>query len=154
VPPNPIQPVIQRSKDKELPPLSTFMRKIAILITLTMLLASLAGCAGDDDDRASPVGEWWTAETMAVDFNEDGTLIDGEGNSGTWSTDGDSLTLSIDNGDDEELTFIYAVEGDWLWLMPVDDDDCNVLSSESISPISEDEWDDRVSEQTPPSFCE
>ena len=151
MPPNPIQPVIQRSKDKELPPLSTFMRKIAILITLTMLLASLAGCAGDDDDGASPVGEWWTAETMAADFNEDGTLIDGEGNSGTWSTDGDSLTLSIDNGDDEELTFIYAVEGDWLWLMPVDDDDCNVLSSESIS---EDEWDDRVSEQTPPSMCE
>ena len=36
-------------KNKELPYLSTFMRKIAILITLTMLLASLAGCAGDDD---------------------------------------------------------------------------------------------------------
>ena len=151
MPPNPIQPVIQRSKDKELPPLSTFMRKIAILLTLTMLLASLAGCAGDDDDGASPVGEWWSAETMVADFNEDGTLIDGEGNSGTWSTDGDSLTLSIDNGNDEELAFIYAVEGDWLWLMPVDDDDCNVLSSESIS---EDEWDDRVSEQTPPSMCE
>jgi|TARA_B110000116_G_scaffold256136_1_gene255072 hypothetical protein len=32
-----------------------------------------------------------------------------------------------------------------------DDDDCDVLSSESIS---EDEWDDRVSEQTPPSMCE
>jgi len=121
-----------------------------------MLLASLAGCAGDDDDGASPVGEWWTAETMAVDFNEDGTLIDGEGNSGTWSTDGDSLTLSIDNGDDEELTFSYAVEGDWLWLKLVEvnsspeNEDCGALSSESIS---EDEWDDRVSEQTPPSFC-
>ena len=132
------------------------MKKIAYLLTLTMLLASLAGCAGDDDG-ASPVGEWWTAETMAVDFNEDGTLIDGEGNSGTWSTDGDSLTLSIDNGDDEELTFSYAVEGDWLWLKLVEvnssseDEDCGVLSSESIS---EDEWDDRVSEQTPPSFCE
>jgi hypothetical protein len=142
--------VIQRSKNKKPPLLSTFMRKIAILLTLTMLLASLAGCAGDDDDGASPVGEWWTAETMAIDFNEDGTLITGEGTSGTWSTDGDSLTWSLDNGDDEEVTFSYAVEGDWLWLK-YEDDDCGVLSSESIS---EDEWDDRVSEQTPPSFCE
>ena len=123
------------------------MRKIAILLTLTMLLASLAGCAGDDDDGASPVGEWWTAETMAVDFNEDGTLIDGEGNSGTWSTDGGILTMTID----EANTFNYAVEGDWMWLKLVDDDDCHALSSESIP---NDEYDDRVSELTPPSFCE
>ena len=47
-----IQPVMIVDKNKELPYLSTFMRKIAILITLTMLLASLAGCAGDDDDDA------------------------------------------------------------------------------------------------------
>jgi hypothetical protein len=38
------------------------MRKIAILITLTMLLASLAGCAGD---------------AMIMHFIEDGTLTDG-----------------------------------------------------------------------------
>ena len=127
------------------------MRKIAILLTLTMLLASLAGCAGDDDDDgASLVGEWWIAENMTVDFNEDGTLITGEGLSGTWSADGDSFTWSLDNGDDEEVTFSYAVEGDWLWAKD-EGDDCAVLSSESIS---EDEWDDRVSEQTPPSFCE
>jgi len=31
-----------------------------------------------------------------------------------------------------------------------DDDDCHALSSESID---EAEYDDRVSEQTPPSFC-
>ena len=54
-------------KDKEPPHLNTFMRKIAILITLTMLLASLAGCAGDDGDANSPIGEWWNAETMAMD---------------------------------------------------------------------------------------
>ena len=44
-----IQPVMIVDKNKELPYLSTFMRKIAILITLTMLLACLAGCGGDDD---------------------------------------------------------------------------------------------------------
>ncbi len=125
------------------------MRKVAILLTLTMLLASLAGCAGDDDDGASPVGEWWIKETMAIDFNEDGTLINQEGDSGIWSTDGNSLTFSIDNGDD--VTVRYAVEGDWLWFKADGANDCDVFSSESIS---KDEWNDRVSEQTPPSFCE
>ena len=122
------------------------MKKVAYLLTLTMLLASLAGCAGDDDD-SSPVGEWYSAEAMIMDINEDGTLIDGEGNSGTWSTDGDILTMTIN----DPATFNFAVEGDWMWLKLVDDDDCHALSSESIP---NDEYDDRVSELTPPSFCE
>ena len=123
------------------------MKKVAYLLTLTMLLASLAGCAGDDDDGPSPVGEWYSAEAMIMDISEDGTLIDGEGNSGTWSTDGGILTMTIN----EANTFNYAVEGDWMWLKLVDDDDCHALSSESIP---NDEYDDRVSELTPPSFCE
>ena len=128
------------------------MRKVAILFALTMLAASLAGCAGDDDDGPSPVGEWWSAETMLMDISEDGTLIDGEGNSGTWSTDGDILTMTITAvADNDPATFNFAVEGDWMWIKLVDDDDCHALSSESIS---EDEYDDRVSELTPPSFCE
>ena len=122
------------------------MKKVAYLLTLTMLLASLAGCAGDDDD-SSPVGEWYSAEAMIMDINEDGTLIDGEGNSGTWSTEGDILTMTIN----DPATFNFAVEGDWMWLKLVDDDDCHALSSESIP---NDEYDDRVSELTPPSFCE
>ena len=123
------------------------MRKVAILLTLTMLLASLAGCAGDDDESASPVGEWWKGEGMIMHIIEDGTLIDGEGNSGTWSTEGDILTMTID----EAIEFNYAVEGDWMWIHMVDDDDCHALHPEGIS---NDEYDDRVSELTPPSFCE
>jgi hypothetical protein len=46
--------------------------------------------------------------------------------------------------------FNYSVEGDWLWLKAVPDDECQLRSPE---PISEDEWDARVSEQTPASFC-
>ena len=123
------------------------MRKIAILITLTMLLASLAGCAGDDDgDASSPIGEWWNAETMAMDFWTDGTLIDGEGNSGTWSTEGDILTMTID----EANTYNYAVEEAWLWIKMVDDDDCYALQSESMT---NDAREASLSEQTPPSFC-
>ena len=134
-------------KNKELPYLSTFMRKIAILITLTMLLASLAGCAGDDDgDASSPIGEWWNAETMAMDFWTDGTLIDGEGNSGTWSTDGGILTLTIEEANE----FNYAVEEAWLWIKLVDDDDCYALQSESMT---NDAREASLSEQTPPSFC-
>ena len=146
--PNPIQPVMIVGKDKEPLHLNTFMRKIAILITLTMLLASLAGCAGDDDgDTNSPIGEWWNAETMAMDFWTDGTLIDGEGNSGTWSTDGGILTLTIEEANE----FNYAVEEAWLWIKLVDDDDCYALQSESMT---NDAREASLSEQTPPSFCE
>jgi len=122
------------------------MRKIAMLLTLTMLLASLAGCAGDDDDGPSPVGEWWKGDAMIMHFIEDGSMIDGEGNSGTWSTDGDILTVTIN----DPANFNFAVEGDWLWIQMVDDDDCHALHPEGIS---DDEYDDRVSELTPPSFC-
>ena len=130
------------------PLLSTFMRKIAILITLTMLLASLAGCAGDDDDDdSSPVGDWYSAEAMIMDMNEDGTLIDGEGNSGTWSTDGGILTMTIAEANE----FNYAVEEAWLWIKMVDDDDdCYPLQSESMT---DEEREASLSEQTPPSFC-
>ena len=145
--PNPIQPVMIVGKDKEPLHLNTFMRKIAILITLTMLLASLAGCAGDDDgDANSPIGEWWNAETMAMDFWTDGTLIDGEGNSGTWSTEGGILTLTIEEANE----FNYAVEEAWLWIKLVDDDDCYALQSESMT---NDAREASLSEQTPPSFC-
>ena len=134
-----------KRKDDSLPFQMRYMRKVAILLILTMLLSSLAGCAGDDES-ASPVGEWWSAETMAADISEEGRLIDGDGNSGTWSTDGDLLTITIN----DPATFNYAVEGDWMWLKLVDDEDCPALSSESIP---NDEYDDRVAELTPPSFC-
>jgi len=134
-------------KTKKPPDKLRFMRKIAMLLTLTMLLASLAGCAGDDDgDASSPIGEWWSAEAMLIDMNEDGTLIDGEGNSGTWSTDGDILTMAIE----ESNTYNYAVEDGWLWIKMVDDDDCYPLQSESMT---DEEREASLSEQTPPSFC-
>ena len=135
-----------KRKDDSSPVQMRYMRKIAILLILTMLLSSLAGCAGDDDESASPVGEWASAETLAADISEEGILIDGDGNSGTWSTDGGLLTITIN----DPATFNFAVEGDWMWLKLVDDEDCHALSSESIP---NDEYDDRVSDLTPPSFC-
>ena len=125
------------------------MRTIAILLSLTMLACSFAGCLGGDDagGDASPVGEWYSAEAMLIDMNEDGTLIDGEGNSGTWSTDGGILTMTIDEANE----FNYAVEEAWLWIKMVDDDDdCYPLQSESMT---DEEREASLSEQTPPSFC-
>ena len=131
------------------PLLRKSMKKVAYLLTLTMLLASLAGCAGDDDDDddSSPVGDWYSAEAMIMDMNEDGTLIDGEGNSGTWSTDGGILTMTIAEANE----FNYAVEEAWLWIKMVDDDDdCYPLQSESMT---DEEREASLSELTPPSFC-
>ena len=92
--------------------------------------------------------EWYYQEDMVANISEDGTLITEEGDSGTWSTNNGVITTSIEINEDNE--FNYSVEGDWLWLKAVTDDECHSLSPE---PINEDEWDARVSEQPPASFC-
>ena len=62
----------------------------------------------------------------------------------TWSTDGGILTITIDEANE----FNFAVDGDWMWIQM--GDGCYALHPEGIS---DEEYDDRVSEQTPPSFC-
>ena len=125
-----------------------------MLLTLTMLLASLAGCAGDDDNPSPLVGEWWEGDTMIVHFIENGTYNESEGFRGTWSTDGDTFTI-IHPGQGA-VSFNFTVEGDWMWIRMLADNgtaysgDCQAFHPEGIS---DDEYDDRVSELTPPSFC-
>jgi hypothetical protein len=131
------------------------MRKVAILLTLMMLLGSLVGCLGEDDDDApSLVGDWYEGEEMIIDIKEDGSAVVSDGETGTWSADGDTLTLTFDN-DPKEYTFV--IKGDWLWLKCPgcgdgdDDDNCISLAPEAIN---ESEWDAREDEQTPPAMCE
>ena len=124
------------------------MRKIAILLTLTMLLGSLVGCLGEDDDAPSLVGDWYEGEEMIIDFKEDGSFVTEDGN-GTWSADGDTLTITYSDDPPNEFTFV--IEGDWLWLKDLNDGDCIELAPEALRP---DDWDDRVSAQTTPSMCE
>ena len=134
------------------------MKKIAYLLTLIMLLVPLAGCAGDDDDN-SIEGDWYRYESLVLVIYQNGTLgmgiagpVDDFGN---WSTEGDILTIDFgDNntptGDPRTMIARFAVDGDWLWLLIEDGEDCIPFAPEMID---EDEWDDRVSELTPPSFC-
>ena len=68
------------------------MKKIAYLLTLIMLLVPLAGCAGDENDDNSIVGDWYMAELLALEINQDGTVASLDEN-GSWSTEGDYLTL-------------------------------------------------------------
>jgi len=114
-----------------------------------MLLGSLVGCLGgddDDDDGHSVVGVWYYADSP-MNLKEDGTFVAEDGTTGTWSTDGDSLTVVTDGDTD---TVLFAVEGDWLWLTKDRNGDCTAFAPESID---EDEWEDRVSEKTLPSIC-
>ncbi len=134
------------------------MKKIAYLLTLIMLLVPLAGCAGDDDDN-SIEGDWYRYESLVLVIYQNGTLgmgiagpVDDFGN---WSTEGDILTIDFGDsntptGDPRTMIARFAVDGDWLWLLIEDGEDCIPFAPEMID---EDEWDDRVSELTPPSFC-
>ena len=145
--------------------LPTYMRKKSILIAIVMVSSSLAGCASEDvtppsssAEWHSPVGEWWSVGIMAMEIRENGTLIDSEGNSGTWvgMENSSIINMTITFHESKEIwtiaegaTFTYAVEGDWLWLRQVSHD-CHKLSSESIS---EDEWNASAGDRPPNSFC-
>ena len=111
------------------------MKKIAYLLTLIMLLVPLAGCAGDDDDN-SIEGDWYMAELLALEINQDGTAASPDEN-GSWSTEGDYLTLYFE---DAEPTFRFTIEGGWLWLTNSGQDGCMVFAPEMIN---EDEFEDR-----------
>tara|TARA_Y100000780_G_C13404195_1_gene309246 strand:+ start:148 stop:528 length:381 start_codon:yes stop_codon:yes gene_type:complete len=126
------------------------MKKIAYLLTLIMLLVPLAGCAGDDDDN-SIEGDWYMAELLALEINQDGTAASPDEN-GSWSTEGEYLT--IDFGDNVHI-FRFTIEGGWLWLTNSGQDGCMVFAPEMIN---EDEFEDRkrevYEEITPEGLCD
>ena len=125
------------------------MRTIAILLSLTMIACSFAGCLGGDDDESELelIGDWYYGDVMAIEFKGDGTAVTSEEN-GTWAVGDDSLTVNLD----DQIVFTYAVFGDWLWLMEVGEDDgCTTFAPDAVP---EGEWEDTVNEQTPPPMCE
>ena len=50
------------------------MRKIAVLLILTMMFGTLAGCLGSEDDDSSVVGDWYMATELIVELKEEWTL--------------------------------------------------------------------------------
>ena len=127
------------------------MKKIAYLLTLIMLLVPLAGCAGDENDDNPIEGDWYMAELLALEINQDGTVASLDEN-GSWSTEGEYLT--IDFGDNVHI-FRFTIEGGWLWLTNSGQDGCMVFAPEMIN---EDEFEDRkrevYEEITPEGLCD
>ena len=127
------------------------MKKIAYLLTLIMLLVPLAGCAGDENDDNPIEGDWYMAELLALEINQDGTAASPDEN-GSWSTEGEYLT--IDFGDNVHI-FRFTIEGGWLWLTNSGQDGCMVFAPEMIN---EDEFEDRkrevYEEITPEGLCD
>ena len=118
------------------------MRIIAPMMILIMMTSTLAGCTGGDPDGEeiddNPiVGDWYMAESLELEINQDGTVWSSPDENGSWSTEGDYLHLYFENG---PHTFRFTIEGGWLWLTNSGVDGCMVLAPEMIN---EDEFEDR-----------
>ncbi|MBT4962011.1 MAG: hypothetical protein HN983_03905 [Euryarchaeota archaeon] len=118
------------------------MRIIAPMMILIMMTSTLAGCTGGDPDGEeiddNPiVGDWYMAESLELEINQDGTVWSSPDENGSWSTEGDYLHLYFENG---PHTFRFTIEGGWLWLTNSGVDGCIVFAPEMIN---EDEFEDR-----------
>tara|TARA_B100001996_G_C18535711_1_gene544867 strand:+ start:32 stop:442 length:411 start_codon:yes stop_codon:yes gene_type:complete len=130
------------------------MRKIAVLLILTMMFGTLAGCLGSEDDDSSVVGDWYMASELIVELKEDGTWTSDDGyENGTWSVDGDMLTITSDNNDEEIQVIQFTIEDGWLWMLIETDDDkmCVGYSPESMT---QEEWEEKMESITFPSLCD
>ena len=117
------------------------MRIIAPMMILIMMTSTLAGCTGGDSDGGeiddNPiVGDWYMAESLVLEINQDGTLATPDEN-GSWSTEGDYLQFYFEDGGP---IFRFIIEGGLLWLTNSGVDGCIVFAPEMIN---EDEFEDR-----------
>ena len=86
------------------------MRKLFVVCAVfSALLVVVAGCGDDAKPTASAAdnlddrlfGTWTTQDEVSITFEEDGTLrtsVPGFETTGTWSTDGDKLTIMWPGG--------------------------------------------------------
>jgi len=129
------------------------MRKIAILLILTMVFGSLTGCLGSEDDESPLVGDWFVVSELTVEMRADGywTSPQGEGGSGTWSVSGDMLSITSDVEENQTVQFI--IDDGWFWMKisTEDGDMCVVYSPDSMT---QEQWDAQMESITPPSLCD
>ena len=129
------------------------MRKIAVLLILTMVFGTLAGCLEGEDDDSSPVGEWFVASELVVELKEDGTWT-ADTDNGTWSVSGDMLTItSEEEGDDEIPPVQFTIDDGWLW-MKISTEDGYMCVAYSPDSMTQEAWDGRMESITPPSLCD
>tara|TARA_Y100000766_G_C18910408_1_gene608091 strand:+ start:3010 stop:3420 length:411 start_codon:yes stop_codon:yes gene_type:complete len=128
------------------------MRKIAVLLILTMVFGSLAGCLGGEDDDSSVVGDWYLVSEMVVELKEDGTWTSDNDN-GTWSVDGDMISITSDDSDEEISPIQFTIDDGWLWMLFESDDD-KMCIGYSPDSMTQEEWDEKMNTITFPSLCD
>lgn len=112
------------------------MKRITLFLLAVVLMVGVGGCSSSDDSNDNPLVGTWTGQmgadrrgdpdiTVTVTFKEDNTFTSTENgvpsDSGTWSTDGNVLTMRWnDSGETETLTF--SVAGNQLTLTTTDGD--------------------------------
>ena len=78
------------------------MKRIGLFLLAVVMVAGLAGCPGKDHD-ADPVGTWsldytytgLPTSTAIIHIHSNGTYIfEVFGSTGTWSVDGDTITMN------------------------------------------------------------
>lgn len=97
-------------------------KRVVSLVAVLVLVMSLVACGGD-----KIVGSWeYSQEGLAVTFTfeKDGKLnvnMGGFAMSGTYSTDGDKLTMTLSMfGQEESTVSTYTIEGDKLTITDED----------------------------------
>jgi len=102
------------------------MKKRMYLIVLALLcVISLAACGGSNPET-DIIGTWVCLDdsqphewVCTLTFEAGGRFIDRDGDAGTFTIDGDTLTLAFDEFDDFEVTF--RLRGNRLTLEEGDD---------------------------------
>lgn len=108
------------------------MKKIGLLLLAVVMVVGMAGCGGDED--VNPVGTWaaaWGIGCNGTDGSNElhihinGTMIDSFGSNGTWTVDGDTITINyasgaiwsgaISNNNAISGTFTDAAGGSGCW---------------------------------------
>ena len=73
------------------------MRRMIGFLMMVGLVVGVVGCGNDDNPVKSNqelfVGTWFVDGDFSVSFRSDGTWLDDDGDSGTWSLVGDQLTI-------------------------------------------------------------
>jgi len=97
------------------------MKKLGLFLLAVVLMVGVAGCSSDDSNDNPLVGTWTTKmgdDTFVLTFKGDNTYTSTANgvasDAGTWSVDGNVLTVI--HADSSKDTFTYSVNGNKLTI--------------------------------------